>query len=477
MALVEAIVWPIRQLCQFCKNIFQAGRDKKHKEMVEVNMKSGMLAYLKIRAIKVINSIIFVVKTIVNIILAGKDTYDEIGECDVLLFCHDVDRGDTREGLAYSKLIDSVNEDLKSRGWSTSQLSTPGSLIKKTWGNSKTANRRFHVISLLNSGKKSKLIHSLMRLFYWKTKKLDCYREEEFFFELLNRIKVKCIIGIELRRSLCFAANKANIPAVELLHAMGYPSIPWGLDTAGAKYIPNGFLSLDSVSTTSLKPLISEGARIWQINHPFYKRFNDRNAKKKLPKEWLNKPSWIPDKKRVIMVSFTWAYDGEVKEYADIFPNGLMPESLIDAIRSSRENIFWLLRLHPVQLRKKLRYKKHINLLEKLTKENNNCEWEKSSVLNLLPLMNACDGHVSMNSSTCYDFALVNIPSLMLCPLLKNMPYFSDLKELGLVTLGEFKANDIIAWCLAVEKQYGYPGTTICEWDDAVEWMLGDKCK
>lgn len=445
--------------------------------MVEVNMKRGILAYLKSRAIEIINSIIFVVKTIVNIVLAGKDTYHEIGECDVLLFCHDVDRGDTREGLAYSKLIDSVDEDLKSRGWRTSQLSTPGSLIKKTWGNSKTANRRFHVISLLTSGKKSKLIHSLMRLFYWKTKKLDCYREEEFFSELLKRIKVRCIIGIELRRSLCFAANKINIPVVELLHGMGYPSIPFGWDTAGAKYMPSGFLSLDSVSTASLMPLISQGVRIWQINHPFYKRFNDCNEKKKLPEEWLNKPSWIPDKKKVILVSFSWGYDGELKEYADIFPNGLMPESLIDAIRSSRENIFWLLRLHPVQLRKRLRYKKHMDLLEKLTKEYDNCEWEKSSAANLMSLVVECDGHVSMCSMTCYDCAIFGIRSLMLCPLLKNMPYFSDLKKQGFVTLGECKADEIIEWCLAVEKQYGSPRTTICEWDDAVEWMLGDKCK
>ena len=94
-----------------------------------------------------------------------------------------------------------------------------------------------------------------------------------------------------------------------------------------------------------------------------------------------------------------------------------------------------------------------------------------------MPPMNVCDGYVSMNSSTYYDFALVNIPSLMLCPLLKNIPYFSDLKEQGFVTLGEFKRDEIIEWCLAVKKQHGNSGTTICEWDDAVEWMLGDKCK
>jgi hypothetical protein len=440
-------------------------------------LKVGMLIFFRSFAIKVIDSIMFIVKTVVNIIFAGKDTYQEIVECDVLLLCHDVDRGDTREGLAYSKLIDSVDEDLKERGWRTAQLSTPGSLIKKTWGNSKTANRRFHLISLLTSGKKGKLIHSLMRLFYWKIKNLDYYREEEFFAELLKRIKVKCIIGIELRRSLCFAAKRANIPAVELLHGMGFPTIPYGWDTAGRNYIPSGFLSLDSLSTSSLKPLISEGISIWQINHPFYKRFNDFKAKKNLPKEWLNKPYWIPDKKKIILVSFTWGYDGELKDYAGVFQNGLMPEALIDAIRSSRENIFWLLRLHPVQLRKRFRYKKHMILLEKLVEENDNCEWEKSSISNLMHLINVCDGHVSMNSSTCYDFALANIPSLMLCPLLKKMPYFQDLKELGYVKLGELKTNKIIEWCLAVKKQEGYSVTKKCEWDDAVQWMLGDKCK
>jgi len=437
----------------------------------------GVLLYIRVYVFKGISSIKFTATTIVNIILAGKDNYQEIEECDVLLFCHDVDRGDARDGLPYSKLVDSIDEDLKERGWRTAQLSAPGSSIKKTWGNSKTANRKFYIISLLNSGKKGKIIHRFMKLLYWKTKNIEFYREEEFFTDLINRIKVKCIIGIELRRSLCFAANKANIPAVELLHGMGYDSIPYGWDNAEVKYLPSGFLSMDSISSKSLMPLSSKGVKIWNISHPFYKMFNEGNAKKKLPKEWLKKPSWIPKKKKIILVSFTWTYNGEIKEYAGVFSNGLMPESLIDAIKGSGENIFWLLRLHPVQLRKKSRYKENWDLLEKLTKENKNCEWEKSSTLNLMLLMNSCDGHVSMNSSTCYDFAQVNIPSLMLCPLLKSMSYFLDLREKGYLTLGEFNSNEIIEWCQAVKKIKWNPGKTLCEWENAVEWMLGHKCK
>ncbi len=45
------------------------------------------------------------------------DTYQSLGKCDVLLCCHDVNRGDTLDGLPYSKLIDSVSEDLMDKGW------------------------------------------------------------------------------------------------------------------------------------------------------------------------------------------------------------------------------------------------------------------------------------------------------------------------------------------------------------------------
>ena len=87
--------------------------------------------------------------------LKGKDTINKLSNCDVLLICQDVDRGDMKFGLPYSKLLDSMHEDLTSRDYLCKQFAPPFSLIvgKKAWAEPYSANRFFMTSHILGKFK------------------------------------------------------------------------------------------------------------------------------------------------------------------------------------------------------------------------------------------------------------------------------------------------------------------------------------
>ena len=97
--------------------------------------------------------------------LKCSDSINKLTKCDVLLICQDVDRGDLKFDLPYSKLLDSVHEDLTTRGYICKQFAPPFSLIvgKKAWASPYSANRFFLTTHI--EGKFKNLIRSIQNLF------------------------------------------------------------------------------------------------------------------------------------------------------------------------------------------------------------------------------------------------------------------------------------------------------------------------
>ncbi|MDB9402169.1 hypothetical protein PN459_19640 [Microcystis aeruginosa CS-567/02-A1] len=424
------------------------------------------------------------IKTYLNWFSSAKspDTYQSLGKCDVLLCCHDVNRGDTLDGLPYSKLIDSVSEDLMDKGWVCRQFAHPFSVLtgNKAWGNPASGNRRFLLIVIYT--KICKVFPFLSSINLSKNTKLPLSNPDTFYHELFDITQPSCVITIGSPDAMCRAARCRSIPVVELLHGIGYTPVPWGWDQKPACNLPTGILSLDDVSTKTFSALHSQGIEVKQIPHPFFRRFLNEESREKLPPEWLQKPTWLPAGKTIILVSLQWGYDGDhgsYTEFAGILNNGLIPDQVIDAVEQTRDTVFWLFRLHPVQLRQN-KYNHHRRFLDKLIQNHPNCEWRESSMLPLPLILSYCAGHVTMGSMTAYEAAFMAVKSLLLCPTLKpngsNSCWFPDLRELGFAELGDFDTGMIVKWVTTVSRcshPFGTRANTDTDWNSAVEWMLG----
>lgn len=410
------------------------------------------------------------------------DTYKSLGKCDVLLCSHDVNCGETLNGLPYSKLIDSVCEDLTDKGWICKQFAHPFSVLtgKKAWGTPASANRKF--LELMIRQKIQKTLPLLSDLTSSKTKKLRATCLESFYRELLEITQPKCIITISSPASMCSVARSRGIPMIELLHGIGYASVPWGWDKEPPCNLPTGVLSLDDVSTKTFSDLKNKGVEVKQIPHPFFCRFLSAEARKKLPQEWQKKPYWLPVDKPVMLVSLSWGYDGDHgphTQFAGILKNGLIPDEVIDAVEQTQDSIFWLFRRHPVQVRMS-KYNHHRHFLDELVKKYPNCEWYESSLLPLPLLLSYCSGHITMSSMTAYDAAFMAVKSLLLCPTLRpngsGSSYFRDLITSGFAELGDFDTGRIIQWVTSVSRSdqaFATSANSDADWDSAIEWMLG----
>jgi len=410
------------------------------------------------------------------------DTYQSLGKCDVLLCSHDVDLGETLNGLPYSKLIDSVCEDLTDKGWICKQFAHPFSVLtgKKAWGNPASANRKILELSIRQKIQKTFPLFS--HLTPGKIKKLPITSLDSFYCDLFDITQPKCIITIGSPASMCSVARLKGIPMIELLHGIGYATDPWGWDKEPPCNLPTGVLSLDDVSTKTFSNLKNKGVEVRQIPHPFFRRFLNVEARKKLPQEWQKKPSWLPVDRPVILVALSWGYDGDHSSYtqfAGILKNGLIPDEVIDAVEQTQDSVFWLFRRHPVQL-KMSKYNHHRQFLDKLVKKYPNCEWYESSVLPLPLLLSYCSGHITMSSMTSYDAAFMGVKSLLLCPTLQlngaGSCYFQDLIASGFAELGNFDTGNIVQWVTGVSRSDQAFTTSVnsdADWDSAIEWMLG----
>jgi hypothetical protein len=360
--------------------------------------------------------------------------------CDILFFCHDVDRPIKLSGIAYSPLCDSIREDFESKGYKCLSIAHFGSF--------NTGNRGFGFP--LSLERKRILYLFLNKVFSFF---LRDYKRYNIFDFILLRTKPRVIITIGSSDSLCRAANRMNILNVELLHGIGYKSIPWGWYEKLPQDLPKVILSLDEISTRTFLPLRKNGIEIFTIPNPFLKRFLV-NRKHLLPSEWkLQIPSFGKFKKK-ILVSLVWGYAGDHHEFSNILKNGLFYDQLIDCVKKNPQ-IFWCFRFHPVQLQPG-KYQALRKFMDDFVLDNFNCEWRQSSFLPFPTVAFECSGNISMSSMSCYDAASVGIPSLLLCPTIQlggiYEDLFNDLVDEGYVKKMRIDENYLNSWVNEVNK-------------------------
>jgi hypothetical protein len=394
-----------------------------------------------------------------------KDTIYKIPKSDTLLVCHDVDRGEIKNYKPYSKLIDSIHEDLIKKGFKVSQFSLPFTVMEDAWSSPFRANKLFFFAYIFGG-----LITKFTKFFNFSSNNFIDYFNSYIFDYLLKKCNPKFIIAIGANSILCEISKKKNVPVIELLHGFGYKNL-WVWENLDSSQLPSHILSLDRTSTNTFSILKNKGTDIIEIPHPWYKRFYNNPDISDLDSEWLAKPDFIKAGKKVILVSLTWGYDGDHGEHSylsNLVENGLIPNSLINAIEYSKEDFFWCIRRHPVQYRSS-KYDYQIDFLNSLTLKYSNCEWKKSTSMPLVSLFKVIDGHISMSSMTSYDAALMGIKSLLLCPsLLKGNigeNYFSDLEADGFVIKKTADLAYILNWVKNVKRVKGFTLTSAREQD------------
>lgn len=368
------------------------------------------------------------------------DGCKKISKCDVLLFCHDNDRGLSLQGLAYSPILDSIQEEFNLRGLKTQVIAHPWSKL--------TGKKAFSEPVCIN---RSYFIAKIAKKFF----KLDW--DVRLYKKIYLSSNPDLIVTIGCSDALCLAAHELGIKHVELLHGMGYDPLPWGWDRKDKIHLPQEIWAFDDVSVRTFSTLEKKGIKIKQISHPFLSRF-DEDRISDLPDEW--QPRTKRKMKKEILFSLQWGYAKNIDcydEFKGVLENGLFPKTLLSVIEKTNDTVLWRFRFHPVHYRNKKKYRDLFSLVEKLVKEYPNCEWQESTYKPLPSILVCCSGHITLSSMSSYEAAYLGIETLALCPTLRdsgvNSNLFENLVSAGYLIKKEPSEQLIFKWQQAVRPK------------------------
>jgi hypothetical protein len=386
------------------------------------------------------------------------DTVEVSSRSCILLSCHDVDRGLAIKGRYFSPILNSIGEYYKVKGNRVVNFSHPFTLYKthQVLDGMVSINRRYFLYSALAK------LESIF-LGTGRALKRRELRLVKVYHNVLCKLKPAIIFSIQPPPELSIAAHQRGIAVVEPMHGMNFHPRneifrSW-IEGVDDKRLPSAYLAFDDRTYESLRELIAgRSIRVFRIPHPWHIEVNRGGSC--LVADDSSLISRLAGCRAAFLISLQWGYDGERESVANIVPNGIMHPSLEAAIRSSPKDILWLVRLHPVQIKRR-RYSRHRQYVQELAHRFSSVEWRLASTLPLPMLLSVCHGHISMSSGSVGEAALLGVPSLMLCPTLKqgsvHEGLFEELVESGILKLGELDEAKIGAWITKHSDQVKRP--------------------
>lgn len=340
--------------------------------------------------------------------IINRDTWSSLSGIDILVLCHDDNRALNLDGRAYSQLLDPVRTGLEEHGLVVETVAHRWSLLTggKAWGNPISINRASFVNLVLDW---------LASLFNGRVgAEIPGRRSIGFWDRILKNSGARAIVVIGAPPELCVASHRVGVPIIEILHGFRFTEIPWGYDSRKVESLPTHIFALDSLSASTFRPLKSLDIKISLVDHPSIhdtaKELQGRNGLDRAPTE-IRKD--LGDRK-VVLVALQWGYcAGE--SLAGRFSNGLFPDLLVRVINSSAERLKWVLRLHPVQVRQKSRYRKQIALVRGLQTLPNVLDMHYSQ--QPLPrLLADVDVLITPSSGTASEALLMGVPVVFFDP-------------------------------------------------------------
>lgn len=354
-----------------------------------------------------------------------RDTYKKTTNTDFLFCSGDECKRDLVAGKAFDRILDPMRKQLSDRGYLCTSLALPFSTIngKSSWNCSSSVNRKFAVIEAINLILRSNTVRT------------------EGYVSVLRAIRPKVVIGVQIPPELCEAAKSLHIPVVEVLHGFGYGKIAWTGRTQNQ--IPSAVISFDDLSTESLHASTNNPLEVFQLDIK-----ENISITKSIFGEQLALPS---QSKPQVLFTLQWGYAGDDDSDATdapVIPNGIIPDSVLEAMSKSKNTIDWHFRFHPKQLSPEYAMTRR-ELAEILT-DHPNAEWKESSRIPLFIVLGSMTHHISMASMAAYEANAFNIPSLFLdyrfLPGYSFGNYQTELRDSGVLTIGELDSDQILDW-------------------------------
>jgi hypothetical protein len=357
-------------------------------------------------------------------------------EGPLLLFsCHDVDRAMCEDGQHFSPLLQGIREIVEPLGHAMLNLSHPYAVFRsaRIRGGAITINRQAMAVRARLLRRVDDAVALRLEL------------ETRLYRQLLQRLQPALVFSIQPPLALCQAARQLGVRVVEAMHGT---NISLGDRIFGAhmaqpdRLLPTIVLSFDDVSQATLSTLCA-GRDIVALraNDPWLHSLRLRHGA----------GAAVPDDgvKRVL-VTLQWGYDGERATLSNIIPNGVLHPAVEAAFAATagRGVEFWL-RLHPIQMNSP-GYRHHRKTIEALAQRFAHVQFERASRVPLPLLLDEVCAHLTMSSSSVGEAAVAGVPSLMLCPTLRDggahAGLFRELERDGQVRFGTLDSAQIVAW-------------------------------
>jgi len=377
----------------------------------------------------------------------------------LLLACHDTNRYGNIGGKWFSPLLEPIGEYLQRRGMTVMHLCLPPCLDapKRVYGESFNVNLAFALVLLRKHAERFFVNRAL-------AEERAHQRMVMVYKQQLHAMSPELILGISVPSELAEAAHELKIPLIEAIHGMqlrASDQLVIEKFTAVDTRLPGTFLSFDSMTHAALCELFkSRGITSFHMPHPWHTEA--ARPCSNLIEDSSRVESLFSSYRAAFLLTLQWGYDGERDDLRGILPNGILHPSL-EAVFAASPDILWLIRLHPVQL-KGFSYKRHRRYAYALSRRFSNVNVMEASFLPLPLLLRRCSGHVSMLSGVCGEAAAVGVPSLMLCPTLKNGGEFAGMfSELGasMITYGELRADEILEWVMSRAASTAPPSANV----------------
>ena len=365
-------------------------------------------------------------------------------EAEVMTTAHDIDRNFKIGSKYYSPLIDTIEDDLKDLGVSTTSFCRIISRIKGdlSYGNAYSP----------EGGFARALIGKRLKGVLFRGKYPYSNMEERVWGKILDKVKPKKVVAILPSRELCVACKKRGVWVTDVQHGNFSDQHDWYGETWRGKepneWFPHSFLLWDNASARVLKWVESKGAECNVVGNRWLSRFMLDKPGDTIVKYAKERSTWLTKtnpKNKSILVTLQWGQQGD-----GLLQEGFISKELEKVIINTSENINWCLRLHPNQLegfskeessRFKSYFKRHLE---------GHAEWEETSTDPLPLVLSRCDAHFSWFSSTAHEASLIGLKSAMLDPELipggTRDLFFSHLIEEGLVYLVDNQEKSIVTW-------------------------------